>query len=373
MQLQVAIIAPSPLQGVTQQMSEPGKPTFSYNGPRLPKGNPPRPKTIAFAVAAFVGVLILFNVLRASFVSVPANEIGVKIVRGKVEGTLEPGWHLISPIGGKIKTFSTRIQQTSMLRTPGEGDRVGDDSIDVASKEGAKMSVDLTINYRLRKSAALQLFANIRDENDLRERIVRPGVRSITRDVFANYGAKDAITSGRAEIQSQITKRLNDKFDKQGLDVDTVDVREIYLPENIQSQVDEAIGAEAQAQKAAIQRKQKETEAETARLVAEKNAQQKRIEAQGSADARKISSESEADANRRIAESLTPGLIQLRQIEAVYKNGNQIYFIPQGSSPNVFLTPTENLGKPAVSAAQAAATAASSASADGSTTTTVSP
>jgi regulator of protease activity HflC (stomatin/prohibitin superfamily) len=334
------------------------KPSFNFKGPRVPSGaNPPKPKTIGILIALGVGAIVLLNLIRASFVSVDANQIGVKIVRGQVQGTLSPGWHFISPIGGKVKTFSTRIQQTSMLRTPGEGDRTGDDSIDVASKEGARIAVDLTINYRLRKSAAVQLFSNIKDESDLRERIVRPGVRSITRDIFAQYGAKDAITTARGEIQTLITKRLNEKFEKQGLDVDTVDVREIYLPENIQSQVDESIGAEASAQKASIQRKQKETEAETARLVAEKNAQQKRIEAQGSADARKISSQAEADANRKIAESLTPGLIQLRQIEAVYKNGNQVYFIPQGSSPNVFLTPSQNLGSPAVSSAQAAAAA----------------
>ncbi len=323
--------------------------------PNMPKATPPRPRTLIIIAALVVGTIILLNVFRSAFISVDANQIGVKIVRGKVQGTLPPGWHLISPIGGKVATFSTRIQQTSMLRTPNEGDRTGDDSVDVASQEGAKMNVDVTINYRLRKTAAVQLFSNIRDEEDLRERIVRPGVRSITRDVFANYGAKDAITSGRGDIQAEVTRRLNEKFDKQGLDVDTVDIREIYLPVNIQSQVDEAIGAEAQAQKAAINRKQKETEAETARLVSEKAAAQKRIEAQGSADAKKISSQAEANANRIIAESLTPGLIQLRQIEAVYKNGNQVYFIPQGSSPNVFLTPTQNVGAPAVSSAVAAA------------------
>jgi regulator of protease activity HflC (stomatin/prohibitin superfamily) len=339
-------------------------PDSQYTGPTIripsmPKGTPPRPRTLITLALVGLGLLIAFNLLRSAFVSVEANQIGVKIVRGKVQGTLNPGWHLISPVGGKVKTFSTRIQQTSMLRTPGEGDRTGDDSIDVASKEGAKMAVDLTINYRLRKSAAVQLFSNIKDESDLRERIVRPGVRSITRDVFAQYGAKEAITSGRGEIQAAISKRLNEKFAKQGLDVDTVDVREIYLPVNIQSQVDEAIGAEAQAQKAAINRKQKETEAETARLVSEKAAAQKRIEAQGSADAKKISSQAEANANRIIAESLTPGLIQLRQIEAVYKNGNQVYFLPEGASPNVFLTPTQNLGTPAVSSAAAAAAAES--------------
>jgi SPFH domain / Band 7 family len=132
------------------------KPSFNFKGPRVPSGaNPPKPKTIGILIALGVGAIVLLNLIRASFVSVDANQIGVKIVRGQVQGTLSPGWHFISPIGGKVKTFSTRIQQTSMLRTPGEGDRTGDDSIDVASKEGARIAVDLTINYRLRKSFAL--------------------------------------------------------------------------------------------------------------------------------------------------------------------------------------------------------------------------
>ena len=319
----------------------------------------PNPKrAVAIVVVVLLGI-IGASALRSSFVSVDANEIGIEIVRGKVQGTLSPGWHLISPVGGKVARFSTRLQQTSMLRTPGEGDRTGDDSIEVASSEGARMNVDVTINYRLKKSDAVQLFQTIKNEDDLRERIVRPGVRSIMRDVFALYKAKDAITGSRGEIQGIVSTRLNEKFEKQGLAIETIDIREIYLPATIQEQVDQSIAAEAANQKVAIQRKQKETEAETARLVAEKAAEQARIEAKGRADAAIIAATGEADANRRIAESLTPGILQLRQIEAVYKNGNQIYFLPQGASPNVFLTPSNNLGTPSTpSSAQQAAAAA---------------
>ncbi len=329
----------------------------------------PNPKRIIPVVAVILVAIVGLNVLRASFISVDANEIGIEIVRGKVQGTLNPGWHLISPIGGKVSKFSTRLQQTSMLRTAGEGDRAGDDSIEVASSEGARMNVDLTIGYRLNKADAVQLFRTIRSEEDLRERVVRPGVRSVMRDVFALYKAKDAITGSRGEIQGIVTSRLNEKFSKQGLTIETIDIREIYLPPTIQEQVDQSIAAEAANQKVAIQRKQKETEAETARLVAEKAAEQARIEAKGKADAAIITATGEADANRRIAESLSPGLIQLRQIEAVYKNGNQIYFLPQGASPNVFLTPSNNLGTPSTpTAAQQSAAAAAT-----TTDTTIAP
>ena len=91
--------------------------------------------------------MLAVNVLRAAFVSVDANEIGVKIVRGHVQGTLSPGWHLISPIGGKVKKFSTRIQQTSMLRNSNEGDRVGDDAVDVGDPNdpGARYGAGIEI------------------------------------------------------------------------------------------------------------------------------------------------------------------------------------------------------------------------------------
>lgn len=323
-----------------------------------------RPRRLGAIAVFVVGVIIALNLLSSAFVSVDANEVGVKIVRGHVQGTLSPGWHLISPIGGKVVKFSTRIQQTSMLRVANEGDRAGDDSIEVASSEGARMNVDVTINYRLDKTRTIDLFRTIQSELDLRERIVRPGVRSVMRDVFGLYKAKDAITSSRVEIQRRVAVALNEKFSNQGINIETIDIREIFLPENIQNQVNESIAAEAAAQKATIQRKQAETEAETARLVSTKNAERARIEAQGTADAKVIAAKAEADANTKIAESLTPGLIQLRQIEAVYKNGNQIYFLPQGASPNVFLTPTNNVGVP---------TAAAVAAASASPTTTVAP
>ncbi len=325
----------------------------------IPKMNVPqfkKPKRLGTLIALGVSALIAVNLLSSAFVSVDANEIGVKIIRGKIEGTLGPGWHLISPIGSRVERFSTRIQQTSMLRNPSEGDRTGDDSVEVASSEGAVMNVDVTINYRVNKKLLVNLFQTIKSEDDLLQRIVRPGVRSVVRDVLASFKAKDARTSRRGEIQGLVASRLNAKFQKQGIDVESIDIRDIYLPENIQAQVNESIAAEAANQRVAIQRKQKETEAETARLVAETAAAQARIEAQGKADAQRIEAQAQADSNRKIAESLTPGLIQLRQIEAVYKNGNQIYFLPQGASPNVFLTPTNNIGNPSTSAsAQAAA------------------
>jgi regulator of protease activity HflC (stomatin/prohibitin superfamily) len=339
-----AITSCNPEVVVSEGFPNPNK----ISAPKMPKVNVPglKPKSAIKLAVLGAAFLIGFGVLQSSFVSIDANEIGVQIVRGRVKGTLPPGWHIVSPIGTKVTKFSTRLQQTSMLRG-NEGDRSTDDSVQAASREGATIAVDITVNYRLDPAKAVKLFNTIRSEDDLLQRVVRPGVRSVTRDVFAQYNAREAITVKRGEIQVAVIKGLEKRFAGNSILIETVDIRELYLPSNLQEQVNQAIGAEAAAQRATIERKQKETEAETARLVAEKSAERAIIDATAQAKAARIKADGEAQANRAIAESLTPGLIQLRQIEAVYKNGNQIYFLPQGASPNVFLTPTQNVGTPA--------------------------
>ena len=59
-----------------------------------------------------------------------------------------------------------------------------------------------------------------------------------------------------------------------------------------------------------------EGEAEEAKIKAEGQAEQARIKAQGTADAQLITATATAEANKKIANSLTPELIELRKIEA---------------------------------------------------------
>ena len=62
--------------------------------------------------------------------------------------------------------------------------------------------------------------------------------------------------------------------------------------------------------------KKAEGEAEEAKIKAEGSAEQARIKAQGTADAQLITATATAEANKKIADSLTPELIELRKIEA---------------------------------------------------------
>jgi regulator of protease activity HflC (stomatin/prohibitin superfamily) len=106
------------------------------------------------------------------------------------------------------------------------------------------------------------------------------------------------------------------------------------LPENVQTQVDQQIAAKAANEKATLDRRTSETQAQTALLVAQKGAQQKVAEAQGEADAAKARADGEAEANRKIAASLTPELaayrIAIAKYEAMAKASNVL--VSEGNS-----------------------------------------
>ena len=51
------------------------------------------------------------------------------------------------------------------------------------------------------QAAPIPSLFHVGQATDLRERIVRPGVRSVTRDVFAQFNAKDAITKAGGSVE----------------------------------------------------------------------------------------------------------------------------------------------------------------------------
>lgn len=294
---------------------------------------------------ATIAIFAVAAPLLAACSTVGPNEVGVKVVGGKIKDcNVQSGQYFNGP-RTDYKKFSTLPFQTNMLRAEGEGDRAGDDSIEVASTEGAKMNADMTITVRFvidvdNEKAVCTMFKTVKSEDDFREKFLRPATRSVTRNVFTGYAAKDAFTTKRGEIQEKIKTELQKKFDaeKRPVVVESVDLRDIYLPKNIQDRIDQTINAEADAQTAAVNRKKQETEAETLRIVALKTAETSKAKAEGDAnaklaaaeaeaktkvvnakadaEAKLLNAEAEARANREISQSMSPELIELRKVQA---------------------------------------------------------
>jgi regulator of protease activity HflC (stomatin/prohibitin superfamily) len=232
-------------------------------------------KVSGMIVLGVLGVILLINMVRV----VPSGQTGVVHLFGKVrDSELSSGIHLINPLAS-VKLMSIRTEQYTMSVASTEGQRFGDDSIESLTKEGLKVSLDMTVLYRLIEDDASEVYRTL--GLDYEEKILRPEVRSAIREIIALYEAKDIYSEKREEAVTKIEGILKESLSPRGIQLESVLLRNVKLPSMLASGIEEKLTAEQEAQKYdfILQREEKEAE-------------RKRIEAAGQRDAQEIINES---------------------------------------------------------------------------------
>jgi regulator of protease activity HflC (stomatin/prohibitin superfamily) len=255
---------------------------------------------------------------------VGATDVGIPTTFGKVGDPLLPGFHLVAP-WTEVAYFSTRLQVSDMTAKPTEGDRDGDDSVTVLASEGGSLGIDVTVRYTVEPDRSSDLFKRVRSMEGVRDIIVRPSVRSQMRNVYSRYTAEEGYTTKREAIEKEVNDVLRPTFEKEGLILDVVQIRDIRPAQQIIDAINKKLEASQAADRAKIEQQKALTEAETRRQVAETDKEAKVIAAQA-----------DAEANRIVQESLTPELLRSKEIEAIANNGNAVLY-PYGQPITPFL------------------------------------
>jgi regulator of protease activity HflC (stomatin/prohibitin superfamily) len=293
-----------------------------------------------------VGILALALTLGAcSYETVNPNEVGVKIHNGQFDGQpVKPGrYNTYTWIGDTtITKWNAGLSQAVFTAAADQGDKAGDDSIKVSSLEAASVSLDVTVNYQIStedENVKCLYTAGLLTNDDIRDRVIRPAVQDAVTTISSFVTAKELKTTRKGELAKVVLQYMQERFGQQpipkekpapvaltspdvkitqthpnevvpprtgcGITIGTVLIPQVTLPENIQKAVDQAIQAEADAQRIKV-----EQGSSTAQ--AEKN----RIEAEGDAAAQRIRAQGEADANRAYSASISGPLAQLKAIQA---------------------------------------------------------
>lgn len=200
---------------------------------------------------------------------------GVQSLFGKVsDHVLTSGLNTVNPLVD-IKKVDIKTQNYTMSGVHDEGDKEGDDAIRVLTADGLEVVIDLTVLYRVLSNEAPRI---MRETGlDYRDKIVRPLTRTKIRDNAVYYTAIDLYSTKRDQFQTRIFKSIEEDFKKRGLVLEQLLVRNITLPNNVKTSIEEKIKAEQEAQKMEFVLQKEKQEAE-----------RKRVEAQGIADYQRI-------------------------------------------------------------------------------------
>ena len=269
----------------------------------------------AVTLGAVLAVCILCCILCLK--QVPAGYVGVVYnMNGGVDGEiLTQGWHMVSPTK-KVTTYSIGLEQ-SYLSSEKKGDSHEDESFSIPTSDGKTVRVNLEFSYRFDEERVAETFVTFKGKSGetVKDTFIKPKVIAWTQEVSANYPVTDIFGDKRTEINGELDSYLKSKFDQYGIIIDTVNFTDISVDEETAAAIQKKVTAQQELELANIEAQTAKIQAEKEKEVAEIAAEKAIIEAEAKAKAQLIAAEAEAEANRKVADSLTPALIEKLKYE----------------------------------------------------------
>lgn len=275
--------------------------------------------------AVFLGIIMVVAIALGFMCMerVPAGYVGVVYnMSGGVDGeVLTQGWHFVEPTK-KVTIYSIGIEQ-SYLTSEDKGDSKKDESFSIPTSDGKTVRVNLEFSYKFDADRVSDTFVQFkgRSGETIKDTFIKPKVIAWTQEVSARYPVTDIFGDKRTEINAELDTYLKEKFLPYGIIIDTVNFTDISVDDETAAAIQKKVTAQQELELANIEAQtakvQAEKDKQVALITAEKDketaqikAEQAKIIAEGEAEAKKIAAEAEAEANRKIAESLTPELIE---------------------------------------------------------------
>lgn len=280
--------------------------------------------------AVFLGIVIVVGMILALLCMerVPTGYVGVVYnMNGGIDGeVLTQGWHLVSPTK-KVTTYSIGIEQ-SYLTSEDKGDSPKDESFSTPTSDGKSLTVDLEFSYKFDQGRIAETFSRFKGQSgeSVKNTFIKPKMRAWTQEVTAKYPVTDVFGDKRQELNEALDVYLKQKFEPYGIIIDTVNFTNISTDSETSAAIQKKVTAQQELELANIEAKtakvQADKDKEVALIAAEQEkekasieAEQAKIVAEGKAEAKRIASDAESEANKKIAESLTPELIEKQKID----------------------------------------------------------
>jgi regulator of protease activity HflC (stomatin/prohibitin superfamily) len=184
--------------------------------------------------------------------------------------------------------------------------------------EGLQVGIDSSTRYRIHPDKADEVHNSF--ANNYVEILIRPSIRSIVRHYVSQNTVTDVYGPKRAEIQAAITEALRERFEEEGFELLSFDIRNVNFTPDYEKSIEAKQIAQQEAERMQFILDKEKSEAERRKIEAEGKKQAAIIEAEGQAEALRL-------INEQIAQN--PNLLTFRYIEKLAPNVNVI-MLPGG-------------------------------------------
>ncbi|OGR76709.1 MAG: hypothetical protein A2X40_02150 [Elusimicrobia bacterium GWC2_65_9] len=274
---------------------------------------------VALAVTALTVVMSSYTIIAPGYTGVIFN-----IWSGSLR-TVGQGLAFRVPWITRVQSYPTALRTYTMVMRQTEGSDIGDDSIDLPTREGQHIRQDISVTYNTSEDKAAHVFRSFRGApvQDIENTFIRRTIITVAQNAAGQMSLSEIISAKRGELQGTIEKNLEGEMTKMGFVLDKVNLGASHLPPAIENQMQQKMAAQQQAQQAEHELQKQETLAKAAVAQAE-----------GEARSILVRAKAQAESNRLLQSSLSPTLVNYR---AVDKWNGQLPQVTSGATPFIDL------------------------------------
>lgn len=159
-------------------------------------------------------LIIILALVFASLKQINEYERGVVYTMGKFTGLLDPGWHLIWPVYQMFKKVDIRTKAVDVPKQ------------DAITKDNVSCKMTAVIYYKITDAA--KSINEVEDVFWAVSQLAQTTMRRIVGEVTL-----DELLSNREKIAAEILNIVEHQVINWGIDVETVELKDIELPESM--------------------------------------------------------------------------------------------------------------------------------------------
>lgn len=189
-----------------------------------------------YSVAAgFLLIIFLILILFASaYTPIRYGTVGVVTRFGGVtESVLRPGLNWRFPLIDQVVRYNTQKITYETSDNPNTSmANYTDYPVATTTQDGQQINIKYTVRFAVDPAKVQFVANNLGTEDDVVEKVVKTDSRIHIRNVPRSFTAEELYTEKISEAQEQIFTILNEKFEKNGLVLDEVGIREIRFDQD---------------------------------------------------------------------------------------------------------------------------------------------
>lgn len=171
----------------------------------------------------YIVVLVLIVI---SIKQINQYQKGVKFTLGKLSGTMDPGWRIVIPIFQSFHRVDLRVKAVDV---PDQ---------EAITKDNISVRVNAVIYYKVKD--AVKAIIEVEDFFFAVSQLAQTTMRNVVGEV-----SLDELLSKRDEIANKIKEIVDKATDAWGIDVQSVELKDVTLPEEMKR----VIGKQAEAER----------------------------------------------------------------------------------------------------------------------------